>query len=852
MCVIWKDGLMTASREEKLMEFFEETLPAHYNTTEIRSNQVQMAVNIATFLHPSQSKKILLLEAPVGTGKSLGALVPSLLECSMDRVFSTKRVGYATATINLQGQLMTNEVPLLKENDLLKRAILAKGKAQYYCHKEMHNAKALLKDVDVIDSLTSFYNEGITGQRDEYERQYGDISNPIWDKVNLKATKRECEKCNYSLQCSSFQHRNRFLLDQNELVITNHEQLIRSVLNRLNEQQHPPIIPVDPGIIIIDEAHHFLENFLSQLEEGVSIRDLRSIGRNNRIPQKFKKHLLQLIQNFELKMVKESEKCESLQGRYPLPDFVYDDLDKIYGILTEVLHQIVIKNINSLYRDDDFSERIEQIMSIIENIENDRTHTSWVTYENLTVATIPVNFPTRFKEMMDYLASKNKIIVMSGTLTTNGEFSSLISQWRLSKGLIETNRITESFQYDKQALIYVPENVKDPRRQENEEWINDQILHYKTMLQLTQGRTLLLSTSKQHMQNVSLALQSICEEIGVKFLIQEQGGVEQLTKQFKEDETSVLLGSGSYFSGFSVPGTSLVSVIFSRLPFPVPDDPYLKLIGAGLEDEFMEAVTLPHMLVKLNQGAGRLIRDINDYGIITILDPRLFELEYGELVRNDFEKKGYRFTRSLEEVQAFYRDKLEHGSGASYAPYSRANIVIPDILKTAAVNHQKVVVKEKAIRPKTHKITKEQNEFALQICRDRKTTLSSKPKTGEALYKYLFNLYFVTYKDSTPVRDHFPFINDVQREELITYKGEGTRTYEAIKCTHPAFGCTGKCYAESKNELENWIKTCGGILDYTFKGKGFCWLNIKPYDRNEEILNLSIMKKEAAAAKEDK
>lgn len=452
---------MTASREELILEFFEEKLPAHYKTTEIRSGQVQMAIDVATFLHPSQKKKILLLEAPVGTGKSLGALIPAIVECSMDRVFSQKKVGYATATINLQGQLMNSEVPLLQEHDLIKNALLAKGKSHYYCHKEMLNHQFLQEEA-IIDKLSSYYRDGYTGQRDEFEKQYGDISNRIWDQVSLKATKKECERCSYALQCPSFQHRNRFLHEQNELVITNHEQLIRSVLNRLNEPRFPPIVPVDPGIVIIDEAHHFLENFLSQLEASVSIRDLLSIGNNKRFPYKFKKSLLQLVKNLERKLIRESENCESLQGRYPIPEFVYRELNQIDEILSIVLHQLVLKNINNFDREDEFSERLEQMISLIENIQNDRTHTSWITYEDLTIATIPVNFPTRFKEMIDYLASKNKIIVMSGTLTTNGDFSSLISQWRLSRELIGAKRITESFQYDKQALIYVPENVQDP------------------------------------------------------------------------------------------------------------------------------------------------------------------------------------------------------------------------------------------------------------------------------------------------------------------------------------------------------------------------------------------------------
>lgn len=137
---------------------------------------------------------------------------------------------------------MNSEVPLLQEHDLIKNALLAKGKSHYYCHKEMLNHQ-FPQEESIIDKLSSYYRDGYTGQRDEFEKQYGDISNRIWNQVSLKATKKECERCNYSLQCPSFQHRNRFLQEQNDLVITNHEQLIRSVLNRLSEQRFPPIVP---------------------------------------------------------------------------------------------------------------------------------------------------------------------------------------------------------------------------------------------------------------------------------------------------------------------------------------------------------------------------------------------------------------------------------------------------------------------------------------------------------------------------------------------------------------------------------------------------------------------------------
>ncbi|MDG0809448.1 ATP-dependent DNA helicase [Cohnella rhizosphaerae] len=651
---------MTASRESQLLNIFENRLPEFYNTKDIRTNQVQMAVDIATFLHPSQKqKKILIVEAPVGTGKSLGALVPSLLECSMDRVFNPLRVVYATATINLQGQLMNSEVPLLEELGLVQNAILAKGKSHYYCHKETISNRRL-KDSHLVSKLSKFYRDGLTGHRDEYENENGEVPNVLWDKVSLKASKRECERCNYYLACPSIQHRNRFLLPSNDLLITNHEQLIRSAINRLQEPPFPPIVPINPGIIVIDEAHHFLENFLSQTERSISIRSLTEIQKTSRFPHRLKDSFGRIINNISKILSDESESCESLQGRYPLATEIKDNLGKLSNILETAIDRVYFQSENRvaghLDKEDDFLDRLEETLASVRNLLNEKQYVSWMTLDNLELSSIPVNFPTKFKEMIELLSKNNKIIVMSGTLTTNGDFTAFLNQWRLPKDSVETTSLTHSFQYEKQALIYVPSQLADPRKQD-EFWFEDQLNHYEKLLTLTHGRTLLLSTSKAHMEQISERINEICMTLGVSFLKQEQGSVEQLTKQFKNDETSVLLGSGSFFSGFSIPGTSLVSVVFTRLPFPVPDDPYLKLIGAGFEDVFMAEVTIPYMMTKLNQGVGRLIRDIGDYGVITVLDPRVFDASYGELIRSDFEKKGYRFTRSLVEVENFISDK---------------------------------------------------------------------------------------------------------------------------------------------------------------------------------------------------
>ncbi|ALS09954.1 hypothetical protein ABE82_26430 (plasmid) [Paenibacillus peoriae] len=825
------------SREQMILNIFENVLPSYYNTDKIRTSQVQMAIDVAAFLEPRQTeKRVLAVEAPVGTGKSLGALVPALVECAMDQIFSPKRVVYATATINLQGQLMNGEVPLLKELDLLDTALLAKGKAHYYCKVEKQRAQ--LKNEQLSEKLDLFFRRARTGQRDEFESTLGEIKESDWKKVSLNASKRACERCPFFRSCPTAQHRNQFLSKENQLIITNQEQLIRSALNRLQETPTPPVIPVDPGIMIIDEAHDFIENFLSRMEDAISIRDLKAIGNKERFPGKLAKRFKSNVTDLERFFHRAAETCESLQGRYPLDPYVRK-LQQIERDLSSAFEILVLRNLetdSTLYdRADDYVDEIERVIISIQHLLDNKGFVSWVSYEDNSMVNIPVNFPTEFKRLMSFLASRNKVILMSGTLTTNGDFTSFLNQWRLPRQLVELKMMPQSFQYDKQALVYIPESVHDPRNP-GIEWIEDQLKHYQKLLNLTDGRTLLLSTSKQHMQGVAEPLKDICDAIGVSLLRQDEGGVEQLTKQFKEDERSVLLGSGSFFSGFSVAGTSLVSVIFSRLPFPVPDDPYLKLIGEGLEDVFKEQVLLPHMMTKLSQGSGRLIRDISDYGLITILDPRVFNSDYSETIQRDFKKKGYRITRSFEEVEEFYAQKLALGSQATYPPYATNQIVVPESLKLISPKAVKRASSEVVKGRKNHKITEDQHKFALEVCKKNDKTLSKKPKTGEDLYKFLVDIYYQRYSSISPVKDNFPYINDDQKNSLATYYGSGQQQHQLRKCTHEAFGCTGNCSEQFQKSLRAKINQCGGALEEIYPSKDFCWLTVTPHNQADEIM----------------
>lgn len=690
-------GKELKTKAEKLFDIFENKLLEYYKTKTVRASQVQMAMDIAAFLDKKESRRIMLIEAPVGTGKSLGALIPSMLQSNKGK---NGRVVYATATNNLQGQLMYSEVPLLKKLSLVKQPILAMGKSHYYCHRELRAKKDNFSSKE-RELFSNFFREAETGQRNELEDKYKqDISDSKWSKVALNASMRECERCDHSLVCPSYVHRQNFMSVNNDLIITNHDQLIRSVLNVITEPQKPSIVPIYPGIIIIDEAHDFLENFLNQLEESFTLHTIKFLKRE--ISNKHKKRYEQLINSIE-KILSDKAKSDKIssQGRYPIPVEIFPILKELNAIVNDSLIESSTREFYSTYYQN--NHELEDISNMLKNIFDDK-YVKWINYEDKKFSLISETFPSDFRRFMEFLSDNNKIIIMSGTLTSNGDFDSVINQWRLNSKEVITKKLDTPFDYQNQAIVYVPEHIKDPHSSKYIESVNKEI---QSLISLTEGRSLILTTSKEHMISISKNLSPFLRKQNINLFVQDQGGVEKLTKQFKDDETSVLVGSGSFFSGFSVPGRSLVSVILSKLPFPVPDDPFLRLIGQGYEDEFFNMVSIPHMINKLNQAAGRLIRDINDFGIFTILDSRIFtSTKYGVKVQEELKNKGYRITRSFEEVRRFLTKKFHEGAKAKYKPYARDDIVVKDILWEIPVIKQEITTVEKKPRRSKNAITK--------------------------------------------------------------------------------------------------------------------------------------------------
>lgn len=825
------------SIKEILFDIFEEKLTDYYGTNSIRTSQVQMAFDIAEFLQPNNSKKIMMVEAPVGTGKSLGALIPSLLSIKKN-ILPKKRIVYATATINLQGQIMNSEVPLLKHLSLLKSPMLAMGKSHYYCHERFLYNKGNFTPKEQ-NKLKDFFTKSITGSRSELENDFGlDFSEAKWKKIELEASKRDCNFCRFSHSCSTNNHRKNFKSISNDLIVTNHDQYIVSVLNVLSETERPSIIPVNPGILVIDEAHHFIDNFLGRLEESFTIRNLKSLSKYILEESKsiFSNYIkkIELILDNKIKKVRDSD---SLQGRYPVPKEIYNELYKVRTILNEAINKYETLSTFQSISHRSKTETLEDLVFLLNKILNEK-YVKWVEYEELKISAISNSFPTDFRRMMDFIKQHNKIIIMSGTLTADGDFETVINQWRLKRNEVITKQFESPFDYKNQALIYVPKNVLDPR---NKKFIDSGIEVIKSMIKLTVGSTLILSTSKDHMNFIWKSIKPSLEAQKIKLLLQGESGVERLTKQFKEDENSVLIGSGSFFSGFSITGTSLVSVILTKLPFPVKDDPFLKLIGQGYEEEFFDSIIYPNMVNKLNQAMGRLIRSINDYGIFTVLDSRIFTERYGEHIQKIFKNLGYTVTQSWDDVEKFYERKLKEGSNANYKTYDRKLITVNNDLDVPIEkdninkNTTTKVDKSNSIKSKKKRgVTKAQRDFVEQLCKKENITRITSNRVVD-LYTQLIDYFYYEWRDEVIefIRENFPYRDEKEKVDLVHRKGKRRRTVMPL-CSK--FGCEGNCL--SQKEISNYLKNTYQPEEIRFINRDeFCRILVSPTEilENEEF-----------------
>lgn len=625
---------------EEIIDIFTEKLPSIFGGSGVRQHQVQMALDVADFLF-NQRKKIMFVEAPVGTGKSLGLLIP----CALYAREKEKDIIYATSTISLQNQIFNQDSTTLNQLGLIKddEKILAQGKRNYLCESLVKSNIKKFNETE-LNQLNSFFSSAEYGLLSEFEDNFPKFPNK---KLNCLAMNKYKENDCF---CIGHKHRRRYTSLKYKLKITNQAQLIQSYSNL--KEQRPPIINFDNGVIIIDEAHALKENFLSNIQQTTNIKNLPHI--QEVFVGEDKEQYIEILSELATLQRRYTGSREESSMRYKIN---FREI-KMLETLKDLLERMLLR-IDSLLLRQHSSElskhlkNIEELIDSLSAIFREDTK-SWFTFgnDNIFINSVTMVFNKEFNNMIKRFPKNSKIIFMSGTLTTTKEVTQeMITNWGVKKSEYNYKAYPSVFELYEQSIIYIPKNfvsVHDEKHLENvEELLPD-------LINSSMGGSLVLCTAHAYVSEISNILKND-KRVVRTVLSQEERNSQYLTTIFKKDKDSILVGSGSFFTGFSVEGDALNKLFLTKLPYPVPNDPYIDLISEGYTfPEKMKKIIFPTMLVRLEQGLGRLIRSRTDYGFITIFDNRVMSDKF---VYQFLKGLGYRITDNWSEIESFVKYK---------------------------------------------------------------------------------------------------------------------------------------------------------------------------------------------------
>ena len=615
-----------------------------------RPGQVQMAEAVAEAF---ESGRHLAVQAGTGTGKSLAYLVPAIARA----VAAGEPVVVSTATIALQRQLVDRDLPRLA--DALAPRLprkptfaLLKGRGNYLCLNKIHSGAASepddLPQEELFDAaaatalgrdvqrLTAWASETDTGDRDDLTPGVPERS---WSQVSVSA--RECigvSRCPYSSDCYS--ERARAKAGTADVVVTNHALLAIDAIADAS------VLP-EHDLLVVDEAHELVDRVTAVATGELSATALgaaqRRIGR-----------LVadELVERFEAAGANLAAAIfDADPGRI---DHLDEDLATYLTALRDAAF-VIRSAIDTTPSDPQAAAARTEAVTAVTEIGDiaarmldsfgpaitDRTDVVWLDHEDnnraaagkraiLRVAPLSVSGLLRTRLFTDSTA-----VLTSATLTIGGSFDAMAAAWGLS-GPDSADRwrgldVGSPFNHAKSGILYVAKHLPPPGRDGSGSAA--QLDEIEELINAAGGRTLGLFSS---MRAAKAAAEVMAQRLSTPVLCQGADTTSALVQRFADDEQTSLFGTLSLWQGVDVPGPTLSLVLIDRIPFPRPDDPLLtarqRAIAARGGNGFM-AVAASHAALLLSQGAGRLLRRIDDRGVVAVLDSRMATARYGGFLR---------------------------------------------------------------------------------------------------------------------------------------------------------------------------------------------------------------------------
>lgn len=596
----------------------------------------------------------LIVEAGTGTGKTFGYLVPVFL--------AQKKTIISTGTKNLQDQLFFKDIPIIKSIfPTPRKIVLLKGRANYLCKYRLgisldegqFTSRQQVTQLQIIKEWSLSTIHGDTAELTSVPED-----SPIWPHVTSTADNCLYQDCAFYNDCHVVKARQDALAA--DIVVVNHYLFFADLV--LQEDGFGELLP-GAEVVIFDEAHQIPEIASQFFSKTLTGRQLNELARDSANEAHKEAKDMQVIFDATLDLQRATQDLRVALGtelrRAPWPaspsrqlqnglDFVKDALQTLEALLKEV--SMRGKGLESCARR--ATQLIEHFNLLTGTTPDNTVHWFETHLQSFTIQLTPIVIAEQFKKQLQ--DRKRAFIFTSATLTVNNNFRLFIDALGLENAL--QLQLKSPFDYQKQALLYVPRGLPDTR---DKRYIHAMMEAVIPVLMQTQGKAFVLFTSYRALDEAATLL---AERIPYPILLQGSMPKRQLIDEFKRLGNAVLLGTSSFWYGVDVRGDALSCVIIDKLPFSAPDDPILQarlqLLRKQGVDPF-QMYQLPHAVLILKQGAGRLIRDDNDRGILMICDPRLVGARYGGVFLNSLPDMPR--TRDFDKLKEFLLDNENTG-----------------------------------------------------------------------------------------------------------------------------------------------------------------------------------------------
>ena len=623
-----------------------------------RENQRDFAVDIMNCIKDNQ---ILLVQAGVGLGKSMGYIVP--IFCTHKNITKFDKIVISTSSIALQQQLLTdiNFVSnLLKVDDL--KVEVAKGVNNYVCLKALSDYETKNKSAYLRKKLEELKSD--MEQKNSVDKSdLIDVGEKIWKNIQLK-NNMSCSNCNYSRLCLYKQHLKD--LERANIIVTNHAYFVNAAKSNND-------IISNADMYVFDEAHK-LEDAIRNVDEGIYMfckikddifyfYDNCFITDNNTF--KTMNSLYGLLKNLFNKI--EITSINNFNNNVRDENISITDCDKIPINGTKYRKELegIIRYLNYLIKKaasnyDVISnskaksvlKRLEKYFDIFIDLSMGKNSNNIYWADFFDKDKINLGFVSKNDTMaIEKIFGSNKPVVCTSAtlLDENGSYN-YFKEWlhlnELSGRTIVDGKVYESpFDYKNNSIFYYDTSVSNPKNYK--EYIYDLVDRIKNLITITDGKALVLFTAKSTMKKVYDIISK--DYFGYNIMMQGQMDNGILCKRFEQDTNSCLFATGSFWEGIDIKGEALSNVIITRLPFSVVDAITESKASKYSSDEAFRVVYLNDMVQKMAQGCGRLIRNKKDKGIVCCLDSRV--LKYLDSIKKC--TPYVKYTDNIEDIIKF-------------------------------------------------------------------------------------------------------------------------------------------------------------------------------------------------------